>query len=353
MRHRRGAVRLARLLADDSPDAAWRKVLAGEVSKHVAPFPVLADWRRAAAGCDLAAIAAALQRSRVTATTPHHAEHPPQLVHDIDPAPIAFRVGRLPDPALPHVAIVGTRRASAIGREIARDLGAGLAEAGVVVVSGLALGIDGAAHHGALAPSATPPVAIVGSGCDVPYPRANAALWHEIASVGALLSEAPMGAPPEPWRFPARNRLIVAMADLVVVVESRATGGSLLTVDEAVRRGVDVMAVPGSLRNGAAEGVNRLLADGCAPVLGVEDILDMLGLDRCGAAARRRGERPVSPPTPNRMGVVVLDAIDDGPTSIDEIVARTDLGAGEIFAVLTELELAGLIMHDGARVRRC
>lgn len=346
-----GSVRLGRLLAVDDAEVAWQKVLAGRVSTDVAPAPVRGEWKVAAAGVDLARVKAGLRQAGVEATTWHDAAHPPQFARDIDPAPTAFRRGNLPDSSWPHVAIVGTRRASAIGREIARELGVGLADAGVVVVSGLALGIDAAAHHGALRAGSTPPVAVVGSGCDVPYPRANSGLWERLASTGAVLSEAPMGARPEPWRFPARNRLIAAMSDLVVVVESRSTGGSLLTVDEAVRRGIDVMAVPGSLRNGAAEGANRLLADGCAPVLDVDDIIETLGLDRCGAAARRVVEP--ARVAPNDIAARVLGAIDDGPTSIDEVVARARVDAATAFVALTELELKGRITHDGARVRRC
>ena len=346
-----GAARLGRLLAADDAGAAWDRVRAGRVGAEVAPASVRTEWRAAAAAVDLGAIGEVLRRAGVVATTWHDPAHPPRFVHDIDPAPIAFRCGRMPEASMPHVAVVGTRRASAIGKEIARDLGGGLADAGVVVVSGLALGIDAAAHHGALLAAATPPIAVVGSGCDVPYPKANASLWSQVAAAGAVLSEAPMGARPEAWRFPARNRLLVALADLVVVVESRATGGSLLTVDEAVRRGIDVMAVPGSLRNGAAAGANRLLADGCAPVLEAGDILAALGLDRCGAAARREVAVPRS--APGETAGRILEAIDDGPTSVDELVARAEVDAATVFAALTELELAGLITHDGARVRRC
>lgn len=345
-----GAARLGRLLTDDDAERAWQRVVASRVDSAVAPSSVRREWALAAAEVDPGSLRETLERVGVTATTWHDGAHPPRFACDIDPAPVAFRRGTLPDPSLPHVAVVGTRRASAIGREIARELGAELAARGVVVVSGLALGIDAAAHRGALLAAATPPVAVVGSGCDVPYPRANADLWHEVAERGAVISEAPLGARPEPWRFPARNRLIAALVDLVVVVESRPSGGSMLTVDEAVRRGVDVMAVPGSLRNGAAEGANRLLADGCAPVLGVDDVTTALGLDTCGAADRRHG--PEATAGVDGPAAVVLDAVDDGPTSIDELATRSGLGAAEVFAVLAELELAGLVVHDGARVRR-
>jgi len=341
-----GTARLARLLEATPADAAWAAVLAGSVAVDVAPPAVRSEWRAVAASVDLDETRRRLSQHGVVASSWHDDAHPDQFARDIDPAPVAFRQGRLPDPALPHVAIVGTRRASPIGREIARELGAGLAAAGVVVVSGLALGIDGAAHQGALAASSTPPIAVVGSGCDTPYPPAHGELWAKVALAGALLSEAPMGAPPEPWRFPARNRLIVAMSDLVVVVESRAAGGSLLTVDEAVRRGVDVMAVPGSLRNGAAVGTNQLLADGCAPVLAVADITTALGLDVVGQAGRRVDTHA------DPDADIVLSSIDDGPTSIEQIVERSGLSATEVYARLARLELAGSISHDGVRVQR-
>lgn len=346
-----GAVRLGRLLVADDAEAAWHRVVAGRVAHEVAPAAVRAAWQRDAVEADLGELANSMSAAGVSATTWHDPAHPPQFVHDIDPAPIAFRRGELPDPGLPHVAIVGTRRASGIGREIARELGAGLSAAGVVVVSGLALGIDGAAHQGALLAGAAPPIAVVGSGCDMPYPRANQKLWDQVSVAGALLSEAPMGGRPEAWRFPARNRLIVAMSDLVVVVESRSAGGSLLTVDQAIRRGVDVMAVPGSLRNGAAAGTNRLLADGCAPVLAARDVLEALGLDQCGAAERRA--RVGAETEMGQRCRDVLDAIDDGPTSIDELVSRTGLPASDVFALVAELELGGMVTNDGARVRRC
>ena len=290
--------------------------------------------------------------TRVEATTWHDALHPPQFVRDIDPAPTAFRCGKLPDPGFPHVAIVGTRRASAIGREIARELGAGLAEAGVVVVSGLALGIDAAAHHGALLAGSTPPVAVVGSGCDVRYPKANAALWGQIASRGRRARRGADGsAPPNHGVFRpgigSSSRCPTSLSwsspDRPVVRSSPST--------RPFGAGVDVMAVPGSLRNGAAQGANRLLADGCAPVLDARDIIEALGLDRCGAAARRAGEPAQA--APSDAAALVLDAIDDGPTSIDELVDRTQIDAAAVFAALTELELGGRITHDGARVRRC
>ncbi|MDW3217649.1 MAG: DNA-processing protein DprA [Acidimicrobiales bacterium] len=341
--------RLAKLLDGVEVDEAWARVMAGRASSDVAEASVRAEWRAAAGDVDLEALGARLRALGCTATSWHDDEHPRRFVHDIDPAPVAFRLGRLPPADLPRVAIVGTRRASGIGREIARELGMGLAEAGVIVVSGLALGVDGAAHHGALlAADGAPPAAVVGSGVDVPYPAAHRSLWADVATAGCLLAEAPLGARPDAWRFPARNRLIVALSDLVVVVESRAAGGSLLTVEEAIRRGVDVMAVPGSLRNGAAVGTNQLLADGCAPVRDVDDVTTALGLD----TSRTGGGASSSVDPGDAAGAEVLEAVDDGPTSLDEIVERTGWSVGEVSAELSRLELRGLVVADGVRVRR-
>ena len=346
---RAGSVRLGRLLRDREPRGAWSRVKEGRVPVEVAPAAVREEWRAASRSVELVELGRRLRTAGVVATSWHDDAHPPQFRADIDPAPVAFRRGRLPDANLPHVAIVGTRRASAIGREMARELGAGLAASGVVVVSGLALGIDGAAHRGALLGAGAPPVAVVGSGADVVYPAAHRDLWREVAAVGAVLTEAPFGARPDAWRFPARNRLIAALADLVVVVESRAAGGSLLTVEQATRRGVDVMAVPGSVRNAAAIGTNQLLADGCAPVRDVDDVLVALGLGAATTAARRA--------TPTRPAVspeadLVLAAIDDGPTSVDQLVERLGIDVGDVYLRLGELSATGRVVHDGARVRR-
>lgn len=344
-----GSSRLGRLLSDRSVDEAWAAVLAGSVPAEVASAPVRREWQAQGRRVDLASVAARLTGLGLVATSWHDDEHPPRLVGDIDPAPVLLRFGELPDPAGPHVAVVGTRRASSVGRELARELGAGLAAAGVVVVSGLAIGIDGAAHRGALLADATPPVAVVGSGPDVIYPRAHQDLWREVAARGALLTEAPLGARADPWRFPARNRLIAALSDLIVVVESREAGGSLLTVDQAVRRGIDVMAVPGSVRNPAAAGTNQLLADGCAPVRDVDDVLVALGLSAAATGSRR--DRAPSRPLPPDTAPVFTE-IDDGPTSIDEIVERTRLGVLDVCGRVEQLVVSGHVVHDGARVRR-
>ena len=214
----------------------------------------------------------------------------------LDPAPpaVLFVRGDLGVLDARRVGIVGTRNATLAGRQTASALGCDLAAAGVAVVSGLARGIDGAAHRGALAAGEGAgvgrPVAVVGNGADRPYPKQNAELWSAVGGRGVLMSEWPPGTPPEAFRFPMRNRILAALCEVLVVVESRERGGSLLTVREALDRSVEVMAVPGSPRNRAAAGTNGLLRDGAAPVTSADDVLASLGLDT-GARARLRSTR--------------------------------------------------------------
>jgi DNA processing protein len=222
----------------------------------------------------------------------------------------------------------------------------------VAVVSGLARGIDGAAHVGALQGAGAdpgPPVAVVGTGPDVVYPASNAALWASVAAHGAVLSESPLGSPPRPRAFPARNRIIAALADVVVVVECHHRGGSLHTAEAAARRGIPVGAVPGSVRSPASRGTNGLLVDGCIPVRDAADALVAVSLATGGrtapapvpqagalVAARGRdrpGHRPrdddgpplrPAPPagTPERA---VFDAVDTEPTPVETVLLRTGL----------------------------
>ena len=203
---------------------------------------------------------------------------------------------------------------------MARGLGHDLAAAGVAVVSGLALGIDGAAHQGVL-DAAAPTVVRSGSSAAVttsPTRAGTASLWAAVGEQGVLLGEAPLGVRPAPWRFPARNRIIAALADVVVVVESHAAGGSLLTVREAIDRGIDVMAVPGSVRSPAAAGTNQLLADGCHPVRDADDVLVALGMVPGGRrpAADRR-------PVPAPEDRALLDAFDWEPATLEHLALRT------------------------------
>jgi DNA processing protein len=186
-----------------------------------------------------------------------------------------FARGHWPD--LPTVAIVGTRTCTSYGEGLAEEYGAAASEAGWLVVSGMARGIDGAAHRGALR-SGGPTAAVLGSGVDVVYPRRHRGLYSEILEVGSVLSEYPPGTRPDGWRFPTRNRIISALADVVLVVEAGETGGALITARVALEQGVPVFATPGDVDRVVSVGTNRLIRDGAFPVFDADDLSEVLGL---------------------------------------------------------------------------
>jgi DNA processing protein len=239
-----------------------------------------------------------------------------------------------------RAAIVGTRRCTRYGVDLAYELGALLATNGVTVVSGLAKGIDAAAHTGALDASGAAPVAVVGSGLDCPYPAQNRALWGRVANAGLVCGEAPIGASPERWRFPARNRIIAGLAQIVIVVESHVSGGSLYTAAQAIERGRPVLAVPGPIRSRASLGCNRLLADGCHPLCEPSDALIALGMAQVTVAA----------PAPHEVSAMELDLLEAMgwlPATLDQLLAA---GAGSLQSLalaLEVLEARGLVDQRG------
>ena len=207
-----------------------------------------------------------------------------------------------------------------------------MSEMGICVVSGLARGIDAHAHVGALA-GRCGPAGVVASGLDVPYPAEHRQLWSQVADRGVLISESPPGTAPEAHRFPLRNRILAAMSEVLVVVESRAKGGSMITVREAMKRDVTVLAVPGSPDAPVSEGANILLRDGCAPVLDVNDIVVALGLDT------RRSHRACDLRVqPEGDEALVLSELRVAPQSIDSLVMRTGQDALTVAVLLGRLE---------------
>jgi DNA processing protein len=324
-----GPARLRELLTERSPEDAW--AAAGDRRVDVA-----AGWE-------------AYGRRGVAVHLVGRAPYPDVLAEDHEAPAVLFSLGDLDAVDGPRVAIVGSRRCTRYGRDVALDLGRDLADAGVRVVSGLALGIDGAAHLGALAAGggAAPPVAVVGSGLDVVYPRAHARLWAQVAEAGVVLSEAPLGARPERWRFPARNRILAALADAVVVVESRMKGGSFHTVQAADTRGVTVMAVPGPVRSAASAYTNDLLVTGCNPARDVLDVLVALDLIGRGPKRRRRGSSISSSPHPDDSDqAALLEAMGWQPASLDQLVVRTGLSPGQASVALAHLEVGGWVVGE-------
>jgi DNA processing protein len=231
------------------------------------------------------------------------------------------------------VGVVGARSCSPYGAQVARMLGRELAAAGLVIVSGLARGIDGEAHRGALE-SGGPTVGVLGCGIDRDYPAANASLSRRMEDGGLVVSEYEAGVEPAPWRFPARNRIIAGLCEAVVVVEARERSGALITADFALEEGREVFAVPGEITSALSVGSNALLRLGATPLTGPGDVLEALGIERLAAA----GDPDVSEAARRVLGLVR-----DAPAVADDLVARASLEAGAVSAALTELELAGLV----------
>jgi DNA processing protein len=268
--------------------------------------------------------------------------YPVLLAFDPDPPNVLFVRGRLDALQLRTVGIVGTRNATAAGRATAFELGQALADNEVAVVSGLARGIDAAAHRGVRATDGIA-IAVVGSGPDLPYPKQNADLWEWVAGEGLLVSEWPPGTEPEPWRFPLRNRIIAALSEALVVVESRETGGSLITALAAGDRGVTVMAVPGSTRSPAARGTNKLLVDGATPVTCVDDVLVALGLDHSRCVGVDTPNSPTTGCPPEGVASSVLEVCVEGPATLDEIAEQLRLGVSDAAVAVRQLESLGFV----------
>lgn len=333
--------------------------------------------REAVRQCELA-------RQQGVAVVPAGTPAYPRLLQQIDaPPPVLFVLGTL-DPEALSVAIVGPRRASSYGLEVARMLGRQLAQHGVTVVSGMAAGVDAAAHRGALEGGGST-VAVLGCGVDVVYPAGHRHLHARIRDNGAVVSQFTMGARPVKGSFPRRNRLISGICTGVVVVEAPIRSGALITASNALQQGRDVFAVPGGILDGRNDGSNALLHDGATVVNSVDDILEAqwcwrdragLKLADMGASAPGAGSAPGADAAPNDKEVAspcagalplyagvsasatpaahvaepegevprrVLAALDSAPRSVDALAGATGLPVNELLAVLLELELGGYV----------
>lgn len=261
--------------------------------------------------------------------------YPPWLAQIHDPPSGLWVRGQAPLELLsqPAIAIVGARACTQYGRGVARSIAREVSAAGLVVVSGLARGIDGEAHRGAVDVGGAT-VAVLGCGIDRDYPAAHAELARRIVACGGLIvSEYEPGVEPAPWRFPARNRIISGLTRAAVIVEARERSGALITADHALEQGREVLAVPGEITSAASAGSNGLLRQGATPVTRVGDILEALGVE-----PEVRTE-----PTRSETEQTVLAILASGPAGTDELVTRTGLDAGVVAAVLASLELDGTV----------
>jgi DNA processing protein len=261
------------------------------------------------------------------------ARYPPLLAQLHDPPHQLYLRGDPEVMSRPSVAVVGARSCSPYGAQVARDLARELAGAGVVVVSGLARGIDGEAHRGALEAGGGT-VAVLGCGIDRDYPRSHAELAGRIRHSGAVVSEYPPGVEPAPWRFPARNRIIAGLCLATVVVEARERSGALITSDFALELGREVFAVPGEITSALSAGTNDLLRQGAAPLLSAHDVLSALGLDAPPSSVTRKVSEGAA---------AVLALLAEGARGADELALLGRLPTAEVATALVELELAGLV----------
>jgi DNA processing protein len=314
-----------------SAEAAWRRVPAlteGRTGRD----EILAAWRAA----EPARVLDAAHRRGITVTGWSDPAYPAQLRAITDPPPVLFVRGALNE--APAVAIVGSRRATPYGRAAAGQLAFDLARAGVTVASGLARGIDGAAHQAALDAEGRT-IAVMGCGVDIAYPREHRRLADAIAASGAVVSEFAPGTPPLPGHFPRRNRLISGLSLGVIVVEGAKDSGALVTVDYALDQGREVFAVPGSIFSVRSEAPHRLLREGARVVERAADVLEELGLAQPRKDTVALGQIRPAGTDEDR----ILEALAQGPAAFEDVVDATALPAGRVAAALTMLELRGLI----------
>ncbi len=320
------------------PDEDLARAMAGSSSR---------SFLRKAAERDPERLRAAVEGAGAWACCRHDRSYPEGVGALGDPPAVLFGRGSVeilmalgPDAA---VTIVGSRRPSSYGRELATRLGEQVAAAGLVVVSGMAMGIDSCAHRGALDAGGLT-VAVLGTGVDVAYPPRCARLYDEIVEQGLVLGELPPGTRARRWTFPARNRIMAALGGMTVVVEARERSGSLITAEMAQDLNREVGAVPGRVGSSPAAGTNGLLRDGASVIRSAADVLDSM----LGVGADRAEPATALGPALEPELAEVLDLVERGSSSADSLARSSHLGPGPLAAALVRLELNGYLRSDSA-----
>jgi DNA processing protein len=274
-------------------------------------------------------------------------DYPRRLQEIASAPPVLYLRGTLAPGDEAAVAIVGARHATTYGETVARELAVELSGRGLTILSGLARGIDGAAHRGALEAGGRT-VAVLGSGLDQIYPAEHRGLAGEVAARGAVISEFPLGTAPLRLHFPRRNRIISGLSLGVIVVEAGVGSGALITAHHALEQGREVFAVPGRVHARYSEGCNRLIKSGAKLVETWEDVLSELA-----PQLRRRGSRREAPPAPPALTAAegrVFDLLAEGPLHIDALIGRADLPGGRVASALVGLEMKGLVSQLTGKV---
>jgi DNA processing protein len=315
---------------------------AAEMGSHLVDEPRSARFGRFARGFDESRYLAGLVERGIRWLPRSSPEFPRALASIFDPPVGLFLRGGAETAILdrPTVAVVGARSCSAYGSSVARTLGRELGAAGLVVASGLARGIDGEAHRGALQASGET-VAVLGCGVDRVYPAAHGGLARRIAERGLIVSEYPPGVEPAPWRFPARNRIIAGLATATVVVEARERSGALITADLALEEGREVFAVPGEITSALSAGTNALLRVGATILTSPADVLESFGIAHTTSARD----------AVSASAELVLAHLRDCPAGADALSRAVSLDPAELASALAELELVGLVEEAAGTYR--
>jgi DNA processing protein len=331
-------------LARVTDEAAARAALSAPGAEFAAQLDAVLAWRDVSGN---------------TLLTLDDPAYPPALLSMPDPPPLLYVKGRLAPLHTRSVAVVGSRSATQQGAEDAQRFSRAFSDAGVVVVSGLALGIDAAAHRGALAGGAGT-VAVIGTGADVVYPPTHHGLAHEIAAAGAILSEWPLGTPARPAHFPQRNRLIAGLVNGVLIVEAAMRSGSLITSRLANEMGRDVFALPGSIHAPLSRGCHRMIKQGAKLVETPEDVLEELGVSTLPPAQPAQASLTLQPLHDDAAALALppdarrlLDALSHAPATLEILTARTEMHATALQSTLLQLEPSGHLtaLPEGRYVR--
>ena len=283
-----------------------------------------------------------LSGERIRYITYMDEEYPERLQFYRDKPPALFVKGKIPDDHAPTVAIVGARNCTSYGRDVAEHLAGELARAGVSVISGLALGVDGAAHRGCLNAGGET-YGVLGCGVNICYPKENFRLFSAVEEHGGILSEFLPGTMPLQMHFPMRNRIISGLADAVIITEAREKSGSLITGDLALEQGKEVFAIPGRITDTLSAGCNRLIRMGAAICLGPEDVISFFGMKY----HKKWRENKISEKPLAKKEKLVYSFIDSRPKSLEEIVTFCQMPVSEALESLMTLEMAGLIQSEG------
>lgn len=338
--------RLWSLLDLGDPVEAWRRVAEGELPSAGRTGDPAPGWPAHAAAIEPASMLARHREAGIDVLVHGETDYPQRLLDDPEPPAVLFVAGRGSPLDRAAVAVVGTRRCTRYGREVALELGTALASRGIDVVSGLARGVDAAAHAGARRSAIECCVGVVAGGLDLVYPRSNRELWHAIADGGRLISEWPLGSPSVPWRFPARNRLVAALSVAVVVVESSERGGSMYTVDEAVARDRPVFGVPGSIRSPASHGTNRLIVDGAVPLTSIPVFVDTL------APAVLPASRAAVVAEPDHPESWLLALLGWEPMTVEAVVTESGRSPSDTLLEVERQIRDGRVQRSGVRLER-